>query len=278
MHLPCCHACWFNSHEQVDFEDDVAGMISTLELTVESLLGTLLRCRKYTDLVDRLKHFFVSPRYPVIIRDLRRLDDSLIRVVSVEWSSYYAQAEKYHHWLKIYHDQTGLSAALNRNRLFETAEEKVTRRGARPCKGICREPQRRIGTDHEQSHLVSVYDPSVEGNTDSGDSASDESDGPFGSFEDSVTSHTLQSRRTPSLSERTRSLTIGSEDVPVVEPILVGSDKKSSRSGSLRSSRGRPSLEIRSLLNIVSVREGGDSIRGKYTGISSTFGSEIYEP
>lgn len=271
LHQPCCHACWFNSHDQVDFEEDMVGIISSLRVTVSSLLTTILQYRRYTDPVDRLKHFFVSPKYPVIITDVHESDRSVTRLVSIDWSSYYPQAEKYYHWLSIYHGISGLACACSAKRILESSEVRTIRRGARPCKGVCHEAQRRIGTDNSKSILVSVYDPPVE----DGGNQSCEPTTVVTESSDTLQSYsrrsTMNSQGGPGLSFEQRSLDISSVDQVVIAPKELDELSRSSRTSSLRRSRGRQDIRMVSLLNILDIQDQGSSIRGKYTGVASGF-------
>jgi hypothetical protein len=136
-HNPCCHACYFASADQRDFEDTLAMMIGPNTLSLTELEAT---CNKYkitTSLEDRMKHFLMSPKYQVIVDTIMVFDGSKLMTLSIDYSTPALQAiisvgwsAKYENHAKIHGRNVISFIKKNQKSIFDT-------RGASLCSNTC---------------------------------------------------------------------------------------------------------------------------------------------
>jgi len=96
-HKPCCHSCYFASEKQTDFEDTVALMLGSCEITIDSIRRSIAGTQ-FADLFeDRFTHFLSSPKYRVICSS----DD---KCVKVDIEGVQDAARTYFYWVAEFND------------------------------------------------------------------------------------------------------------------------------------------------------------------------------
>lgn len=96
-HKPCCHCCFFSSDRQADFEDTLALMIGSCEVTVSSVKSSMLGTEFADIFEDRFTHFMSSPKYRVI-------STMGGQCVKIDIEGVQEAARAYFHWVAEYND------------------------------------------------------------------------------------------------------------------------------------------------------------------------------